>query len=256
MKRIMCVILVTLLVVSLFSFVGCSQITNNKKQIEDLQAKANLLQNKINSLKSQLTIFDGNYIEYTAQSPDVEQAPIYEMPEKYLTVAEFDHHEDSSVTFAGFLEYYQKEIKPKHDKDFYLIAPIASEIDDHPNMYRIYGVLAERFDEQQIVNPMIYERLMMYDIGLGDDFVFPNMGEGGVNNSINLLIYLVPVSKEINKTNIYLEFGIKTSNDYFGKKYINIYFGEECIGTCYYETNAFVSKNWFQRYFYEYIVRG
>lgn len=93
-------------------------------------------------------------------------------------------------------------------------------------------------------------------VGILPEFAFAITLQGAFSDSINLLIYLVPVSKEINKTNIYLEFGIKNNPNYFGSKYINIYLDEECIGTCYYETNAFVSKNWFQRYFYEYLVRG
>ena len=243
-KRITSLILVTMLVVSLFAFVGCSNTDEMQQKIEELQATINQMEDEIAFLETQIPKYDGNNIEFSAQSP------IYKNPQSHTTVASFEQ-----IHFEDFLEYYQKEIKPKHDNDIYLLAPMAQGMDIYrEEMYRTYSVLAESFDEQQIVNPMIYERLKMYAEGLGEHVVSPSYKV--TRWSIDLEIYLSPIAKGIKESNVYLEFGNNNQDDIWGTDYINIYLNEDCIGTCYYKTNTYVSKNWFERYFYEKLIRA
>ena len=249
--------------VFIFSLVGCDRngaadckCNSLELEIKALQNLCEQLQNELSeneksvaALKDELALLTAKVDNLAGKEPDfTEIAPLYTKNENYIEHIRFDHHEDSSVSFNGFVEYCQKELSDYH---LYLLAPITDAYDFHPNRHRTYSVFLEETEGDIATNVIFYERLMMYSQILGSEFD-ASTKDGYVPWSIDLQIFLVPFEEQLPLSDIDLRFG-KTDNDYWCN-YINIYILDKCIATCFYRENAQISKKWFENYFKNFLI--
>ena len=134
-----------------------NKLDDADKEIKESRQKQIEYQNEIDLLKAKVANLSGATPKFTEQSPHFQS-------EYYNEVIRFDHHNDANVSFNGFIRYCMNELS---SYNLIFLAPIESEYDIHPNMYRSYAVLTDNRTTDSA--PIIYERLMMYSEVLGSN---------------------------------------------------------------------------------------
>ena|GEM_PF-3625976 len=230
-----------------------NQSEDLEKLYEDLQTKLEeidvnylKLQSEVDSLKNKIYNLTGNPMRFT------ESAPMFNLPNNYTLFANFDYHQDASVSFDGFMEYCKKEFGSEYN--FYLLKPMFDSFDFHPNRTREYSVYVQEVVDDVPKNPLFYELTMIYSEVLGDGRFFRPDDDGYVPWSIELKTFFAPVDSLINTNTVYLRFG-DNNDDEEWKEYINIYVGGVCIGTTYLRLNTYVSQRWIEQYYMEYLIK-
>lgn len=219
-----------------------------RQQLQKQTDALTLMEKRLNNLM-------GVPIEYTAE------APVY-LPrgEEFVYKSFTNHIDESYVPFIEFKNYLQNEFSIQYPFTFYFLNPGDDEggwESHHRRKY--YAITSESVPENDILtSPMIYEELMIYDEILGDSTEFQYEGlDGNVVWSIYLQLCFTSLPQDIPKEfhPIYLNLIFGKTNNEVWDKYFNIYVNQICIGTCYFQTTAYVSQTWFENYFYENLVR-
>lgn len=239
---------------------------SDKNQNEQLEGNEQLKQqlqeltDQIDFMQKQLENLTGEPIAFTAEEP------VYGPREREETVASFTNRgPDDYDAFADFYNYCQNNIGNKLNEDFYILNPGDNEIGWLPYIReKDYYITAERIESDgTFISPMISEYLQIYDKVLGDATLYKLEGfEGGTELSFVMQVYLAPVPQDFETSFApSIEFGNKNTDRYWKsgiwkeEPYFNIYLGQRCIGTCYYYTNCYISKTWFEKYLFKNLIR-
>lgn len=237
---------------------------------DELQEKVNSLLQKNNELKSklddndvekeelnkQIELMDAQLWNLTGNEPTyTEEAPVYKLSENYELYKSFDRRKDSDLTFDVFYNYCKQKFGEQ--KSFYLLKPLYENEYEEPVVRRNYSVYVERDDKNQIINHMFVENIQIYSDVLGvGDFFYPD--SCGASVSVSFKAMFVPVdSSLVSKDKTFgFSFGDNGEELEYVKwnKYVNIYVGVNCVGTCYYSEDAYMSERWLCYYLLDYIT--
>lgn len=227
-----------------------SELEELNERLQELDQRLQALEEQSALYQAQIENLAGEEIEYTAK------APIF-APKKGAVIIQSvnnrDHMEnDDYSAFADFYAYYQREIEGKYGLNFYLVDP-----NDHETGWighfrdKEFIFSAEQADGENLTQPMLYERLSIYDEVLKQypGYEYEGSGlAGGANYSIDMKLYLMPFPEEIIKDQIIrLEFGNNSS--YGTDEYFNLYLEGTCVGTCYFKRSCYISKTWLTKFF-------
>ena len=234
------------------------QIEELERQLEQLQntcgqdksdflAQIELQQEQIDLLQAQIENLSGTPVRFT------EQSPAFSQRETEKTIVNFESYadEENPDAFDEFYNYIQDELSGMTDDYFLVLKACGENIDGSlPLFRRDYSITALGEDQNgMLIGPMVNENIYIFDKVLGDNSYDYDMPKPGTFEcSLRLSVFLSAIPEELAdyKSSLLLKFG---NNGSLSECYINIYFGKTCIGTCYYESNAYVSENWFLNYF-------
>ena len=225
----------------------------NKKTQEQVQAQSETIE----LMQRQLSNLRGNPIEYT------ETAPAFGYPTDYTVFQSFGNSSDGDelTGFNRFKEYMLNDFCKNYPYEFCILSPgYNSGVWERRKKYQI---LVENIAEDGApVSPMVYQYMEIYteELGMYEYLTYP--GEGILEVSFRMTAYFVPAPLEdiYEHAGIILKYGQQISEGYAGN-YINIYMyhGEReqvCVGTCYYNSNVYISDTWFRHYFEKNLIRS
>ncbi len=205
-------------------------------------------QKELNELyKKQFRNLTGKPIEFTAK------APIYGNKEEDETIVEYDSFTDNP--YMAFENYYKENRPIADDYIYYVFRP-----DDYLDEKKV--LIADNYTNRhyylvkQDENFLVNEALIIYDEVFDDGTWDEELEDYAPSwkESFHLVFYMAPVEKYSEKLYDYKSFRLEFGQTDSGSTYFNMFINTYCIGTCYYQTNCYVSYTGFKEYLYDRLV--